>query len=355
MPSPKASNHRIRMLVLAGGRSDEHEVSIVSTRSLLEALEGSTIEATAVVITREGRWLSGPGSRQALSDGKATSGGELALHRARVAEEFDVVFPLLHGPYGEDGTVQGMLELADLPYVGSGVLSSSLCMDKPMAKDVLRTHGIPQVGYALITRRDVEQDADAAIARCSELAAPWFVKPANLGSSVGITRVCDAGALHQAIEVALQYDRRVIVEASAVDARELEVAILGNDDVRASPVGEITYASDFYDYDTKYTEGCADLHIPADIPDDVSKRIQELAIRAFGILDCAGFARVDFFYQPSVGTILLNEVNTIPGFTPFSMFTKLWEAGGLAYAELVHRLVDLAIERHRERQRPVRR
>jgi D-alanine-D-alanine ligase len=340
---------KIRMLVLAGGRSDEHEVSLTSTRSLMQALDGSQIEVTPLVITREGRWLPLAASRKALTDGKAATGGELTLHQARVAEEYDVVFPLLHGPNGEDGTVQGMLELAGIPYVGSGVLGSALCMDKPMAKDVLAQHGIPQVGYVMATRHVFATDPDGVIARCGALRRPWFVKPANLGSSVGIRKAADEAELRAAVENAMRYDRRVIVEESVEGARELEVAILGNDAPEASPIGEITYASAFYDYETKYTDGRARLHIPANVPDSVAGRMQDLGRRAFLLLDCAGFARADFFWQPETDELFLNELNTIPGFTPFSMFTKLWEAGGLTYAALVERLVDLALERHRER------
>jgi D-alanine-D-alanine ligase len=339
------------MLVLAGGRSDEHEVSIISTKSLLAALEGTTIEATPVVITRDGCWLDATGSRRALSDGRAQTGGELALERAKVAEEYDVVFPLLHGPHGEDGTVQGMLELAGLPYVGSGVLASALCMDKPMAKEVLGAHGFPQVRWALATRHEYGRDPSAVMTRAAALSFPLYVKPANLGSSVGITRVTSEDRLAGAIEAALQLDRRIIIEEGVKGGRELEVAMLGNDAPRPSPVGEITYNSEFYDYETKYTDGRAELHIPADIPAEVAARVQDMGTRAFTLLDCAGFARIDFFYQPQSGNVLLNEVNTIPGFTPYSMFTKLWEAAGIPYGQLVQELVDLALERHEERRR----
>ncbi len=342
---------RIRMLVLAGGRSDEHEVSIISTKSLLKALEGSNIDATPLVITRAGNWLPAAASQKALTDGSAKSGGELTLQKAQGNQEFDVIFPLLHGPYGEDGTMQGMLELADLPYIGSGVLSSALCMDKPMSKDVLATHGIPQVKWVVSTRHEYKKDADGVLARCQDLKAPWFVKPANLGSSVGISKVTQSDKLDEAIRAALKFDRRVIIEEGVEGGREVEVAILGNDAPKASTVGEITYASAFYDYETKYTAGRADLHIPADLPADVVGRIQTMGIQAFKILDCAGFARIDFFYKPKTGEVLLNEVNTIPGFTPFSMYTKLWEAAGISYAELVGSLIDLAKDRYAERKR----
>ena len=345
---------RTRVLILAGGRSEEHEVSITSARSVLKAVQGTELDPTALVITREGRWLNPADSSKALSDGKAHQGGEPALHSARITEQFDVVFPLVHGPFGEDGTVQGMLELAGLPYVGSGVLASALCMDKVMAKEVLRAQGIPQVNYVLLTQHDLQQQSAAVWQRLRALEAPWFVKPANLGSSVGISKVKHEDGLRQAIASAFEYDRRVIVEEGLANAREIEVAVLGNDDPKASPAGEITFNAEFYDYATKYTDGRSRMHIPADVPADITAKAQEIALRAFRLLDCAGFARVDFFYQQSTGALLLNELNTIPGFTPLSMFPTLWEAGGIAYGALIQRLVELALERHAQRLLPHR-
>ncbi len=340
---------KTRMLVLCGGRSEEHEVSLLSARSLIAALHGSDIEATALVITRAGRWLTPGESRRALSDGKAPTGGALTLHSAHVAEEYDVVFPLLHGPFGEDGTVQGLLEMAGLPYVGSGVLASALCMDKVMAKAVLASRGIRQVRHTLVTRHDMRGDPEAALARCRALTPPWFVKPANLGSSVGISKAKDEAALREGLTAALKLDRRAIVEEGVPGARELEVAILGNDEPKPSIVGEITYQAEFYDYATKYTEGRAQLIIPAPVPAAVAQRVQEMALIAYQALDCAGFARIDFFYREQANDLLLNEANTIPGFTPFSMYTKLWEATGVPYPKLVQKLVELALERRRER------
>ncbi len=339
---------KTRMLVLAGGRSDEHEISLVSAGSLLKALEGSDIEATAVVITRKGEWLSPDDSQRAIKNGKTVAPGMSALRAAHIAESYDVVFPLLHGPWGEDGTIQGMLELGDIPYIGSGVLASSLCMDKVMAKDVMAHHKLPQVGYRLVRRREFKHNPEVIYTEIQKLNAPWFIKPANLGSSLGISKVMDKDGLEDALTKAFRFDRRVIVEESVEDARELEVAVLGNGAPEASVVGEITFDSEFYDYDTKYTDGEALLHIPADLPSNLSKRLQKTATKAFEILDCAGFARVDFFYQPKTKKLFINEVNTIPGFTPFSMFTKLWEESGVPYVDMVQRLVDLAIERHRE-------
>ena len=338
-----------RILVLAGGRSGEHEVSITSARSVLGAMQQTSLTATAVVVTRQGRWLSSTASETALRVGHAASGGDSPLQGACLAEQFDVIFPLIHGPFGEDGTVQGMLELAGLPYVGSGVLGSALCMDKAMTKDVLRSHQVPQVRHVLVTRQGYQKNATQLLASLRDLPGPWFVKPANLGSSVGISKVREAAALPQAIEQALQYDRRVIVEEGLDRPRELEVAVLGNDDAQASPVGEITFDADFYDYATKYTVGRSRMHIPADVPENIAARAREMSLQAFHALDCAGFARVDFFYQEKTGQLLLNEVNTIPGFTPFSMFPKLWEATGMSYGKLIETLVSLARERHRPR------
>lgn len=345
---------KIRVLVLAGGQSEEHEVSLTSARSLLGAVRGTDIEATTVVITRAGKWLTPGESQKALTAGSATHGGELTLHRAPVVEGFDVVFPLIHGPMGEDGTLQGMLELAGIPYVGSGVLASSLCMDKVMSKAVLGAHGIAQVDSILITRHELAHARDQALARCEPLGPIWFVKPANMGSSVGISRATNISELAAGIELALQYDRRVIIDRAIDNARELEVAILGNDEPRASSIGEITYETEFYTYETKYTEGRAGLHIPANIPPSLAARIQDIGLRAFAILDCAGLARVDFLYRQADDALFLNEVNTMPGFTPLSMYAQLWEHAGLPYAELVQRLVELARERFREKPRTLK-
>lgn len=342
---------KTRVLVLAGGQSDEHSVSIASANSLLSAVANSNLEATPLVITREGRWLSLADSRHALDTGRADHGGELTLRQARLAEDFDVVFPLLHGPHGEDGTIQGMLELAGVPYVGSGVLASAVCMDKAATKAALLSHGIPQLDGRLVTRHRFRRAREIALAQCLELPGPWFVKPANLGSSVGVSKASTEAELSRALELALEHDRRAVVEPAIESVRELETGLLGNDEPCASPVGEITYASAWYDYDTKYTPGRAQLHIPADVPEDLSERIRELAVAAFVALDCAGFARIDFFFDPASERLYLNEVNTIPGFTPMSMYSKLWESTGMSYTQLVERLVQLAQERHGERRR----
>ncbi len=337
---------KTRVLVLAGGQSGEHEVSINSARSVLQALPKDKFEVTSIVISREGRWLPAPESVHALERGSAPSGGELVLHQAATAEGFDVVFPILHGPNGEDGTVQGMLKLAGIPCVGSSVLGSAVCMDKVMTKAVLASHGIPQVGYQLVTRAEFDATPEDAIARLGALGFPMFVKPANLGSSVGISKAKTENELRVALRMAFELDRRVIVEAATSEKpREIEVGILGNDAPQASPVGELTFDSEFYDYETKYTAGKAEMHIPAVLPPAIAARARALAVEAFKALDCAGLARVDFFYIDSTGELFLNEVNTMPGFTKTSMYPELWRAAGVNYSDLVSRLVELAQER----------
>ena len=320
-------------------------MSINSAKSVLQALSTDRFEVTSLVISREGRWLAGPESLKALEHGSAPSGGERVLHQAHAAEGFDVVFPILHGPNGEDGTVQGMLKLASIPCVGSSVLGSAVCMDKVMAKAVLASHGIPQVAYVLVTRSEFSSTPNDAVKRIHALGSPVFVKPANLGSSVGISKAKNDDELHAALRLAFDLDRRVIVEAATREKpREIEVGILGNDHPQASPVGELTFDSEFYDYDTKYSEGKARMHIPANLPPAVANRARAMAIEAFRALDCAGLARVDFFYIDSTGEIFLNEVNTMPGFTKTSMYPALWGAAGVSYADLVSRLVELAQE-----------
>jgi D-alanine-D-alanine ligase len=334
-----------RILLLAGGQSGEHEVSLMSARSVLNALPRDQFDVTPVVISKQGRWLPPTETQRALETGQAQAGGDLVLHRAASAEGYDAVFPLLHGPMGEDGTVQGLLTLAGIPFVGSGVLGSAASMDKVMTKQVLASIGIPQVPWALAVRREWQRDPAAVRERVEALGYPVFVKPANLGSSVGISKVKDGAGLDAALDLAFSLDRRVIVEAmTRHKPREVEVGILGNDTPIASPVGELSFDADFYDYETKYTEGQAQMHIPARLPAEVAEQIRELALRAFRALDCAGLARVDFFFVAETGEVLLNEVNTMPGFTTTSMYPKLFEAAGLTYSELVTRLIQLALE-----------
>ncbi|MFC6591553.1 D-alanine--D-alanine ligase family protein [Deinococcus lacus] len=345
-PVPAQSGEKKRVLLLAGGQSEEHEVSLLSARSVLAALPADRFEVTPLVITRGGRWLSAGESQRALAAGKAEAGaGALALAGAAVTEQYDVVFPLLHGPMGEDGTVQGLLTLAGLPFVGSGVLGSAVSMDKVMTKQVLQAAGVPQVAWQLATRHEWRTDPQAVQQRAAQLGWPLFVKPANLGSSVGISKVSGSSELQPALELAFGLDRRVILEAmTAYKPREVEVGLLGNDAPQVSPVGELRFEADFYDYETKYTAGEASMHIPAPLPSEVAGEIQRLAVLAFRALDCAGLSRADFFYVEETGELFLNEVNTMPGFTATSMYPSLFQAQGLSYAELVTRLVELALE-----------
>ena len=356
-----------RLLLLFGGRSGEHDVSVASALSMLKALAGGgqaescpCFEIVPVGISREGRWRVGQGSLRMLQESVLFSKQDsetlaLALPPdegprsvAEVLRSVDVVFPLLHGPFGEDGTVQGMLELADVPYVGSGVLGSALGMDKLAMKAAFIAAGLPVAPYVGVLRSRWRRDPEATEAALEEeLGYPMFVKPANMGSSVGISKVHDRGELPDALELASRYDRRLIVE-KGLQARELECGVLGNDDPQASVVGEIKPGAEFYSYEAKYLADCAESELPARVAPDISREIRRLAVEAFKAVDAAGMARVDFFLVGD-SEVYLNEINTIPGFTPISQFPRLWQASGLEYPELVARLVDLALERHRER------
>jgi D-alanine-D-alanine ligase len=356
-----------RVAVVFGGRSAEHEVSVVSARSVLEALDPDRYEVLIVGIDKRGRWHrlnalpSGPGGGvlpavagdEGLGVALAREPGESAL----IADdgtrtEIDVVFPILHGPFGEDGTIQGMLELADVPYVGAGVLGSALGMDKAVQKVLFQAAGLPVVPHEVVHEREWEEDRESVEALAAGLDLPLFVKPATLGSSVGITKVRSMDALAAAVEEALSYARKVLLERSMEGAREIECAVLGNDDPVASVPCEIVTDREFYDYRAKYvdTDGTV-FDVPARLPPAVTEEVQRMAVAAFQAIDCAGMARVDFFHREP-GEIILNEINTIPGFTQISMYPKMWEASGLPYPELVDRLIELAVERHEsERKR----
>ena len=354
-----------RVVILFGGRSAEHEISVLSARSVLDALDPARYEAIPIGVTKQGRWLRMPSGPPALPTAagafpgvEPASGDEVALDQepggqALVAPdgsrtEIDVVFPVMHGPYGEDGSIQGFLEMAGVPYVGAGVLASALGMDKAVQKVVCGNAAIPVVPYEVVHERDWEQDPGEVSGLAAHLGYPVFVKPAALGSSVGITKVRGGGDLRPALEEAFRYGRKVVLERALEGARELECSVLGNDDPVASVAGEIVPRGDheFYDYDAKYLdERGAELLIPADVPGEVLAEVQRLAVAAFRAIECAGMARVDFFLTVD-GDVVLNEVNTIPGFTSISMYPKLWEASGLTYPDLVDRLIELAIERH---------
>ena len=345
----------LRVMVVFGGRSGEHEVSLASARAIIETLKkNGRYEVHPVGITKDGRWLSSGDPMRELESGDASEKPGLPTH---VSDKLptnlggtDVVFPVLHGPYGEDGTIQGMLELAGVPYVGSGVLGSAASMDKVTMKKVFAYHGLPQVEWIGLTRKEWEEGRGSWPRRIEkDLGYPCFVKPSNLGSSVGISKAEDPEELEEALDVAADLDRRIIVEAAA-DARELEVSMLGNEDPKVSVPGEIlVHSQDFYDYEAKYTEGSSRVAAPANIPGGTAMEIQNIARVAFRAVDAAGMARIDFFLENDTSRVLLNEINTIPGFTPTSVYARLWDASGLPYDKLLDRLIDLALERHGDR------
>ena len=338
-----------RVLILAGGQSEEHTISLASAQSVLKALEKAPqLTATLRVISRTGGLLDGAASLAAVQAGvEVPTGGQPLTALIEAAQEAQVVLPLLHGPMGEDGTLQGLLTLLGVPYVGCGVLASALCMDKPMAKEVLRASGLPQVPFVTLSRQAFADSPERLVAHIAgQFEPPYFVKPANMGSSVGITRVVHAEDLAAAIEHAGRFDRRIIVESGLTDVRELEIGVIGNTVLQTSPVGEICHDGRFYDYATKYTAGHSEMVIPAQVPPVVAQRITELAVQTYRLLDCAGLARIDFFYTPKDQAVYVNEVNTLPGFTSFSMFPSLFDKAGLPYGALIERLVELALERH---------
>jgi D-alanine-D-alanine ligase len=360
---------KLHIAVLFGGRSGEHEVSLMSARSVLSALNPEKYEITQIGITKDGVWLAGENVLEALSKGQTDDENLKQVviipdqYHNRIWEiqirdsawmleplaNVDVVFPVLHGTFGEDGTLQGLLELADLAYVGAGVTGSSVGMDKGIFKDVMRANGIPTVESVIILRSEVEKNLEAVIHQAEAVGSyPLFVKPANLGSSVGITKCNNRADLGEGLMEAAAYDRRVLVERS-VNAREIEVSVLGNDVPQASVPGEVLPSREFYSYESKYVDGTSGLLIPAPLPAEIAGEICQMAVTAYKAIDCAGMARVDFFVEKATGNIFLNELNTIPGFTSISMYPKLWEVSGLPYPKLVDRLVELALERKADR------
>jgi D-alanine-D-alanine ligase len=353
-----ASTDRVRLVILFGGQSAEHEVSCTGAADVLAAVDPERYEVVPVGITREGTWVQADDAIAALERGRTALPRRLAATGTEIEPLPTVtpaagglpvvVLPLLHGPHGEDGTVQGMLELADVPYVGSGVLASALCMDKVKSKEILSRHGLPHAPYLAL--RDTEAGTARAAVTQAGLGYPLFVKPANLGSSVGVTKVHHEGELAGAVELAIEYDEWVVVEES-IAGREIEVAVLGNAEPRASVPGEIVPGHEFYDYDDKYIDGAVQLLVPAPLDEAQSDRVRGLALDAYRALRCDGLARVDFFLEEDGRGFLVNEVNTMPGFTPVSMYPRLWEASGVSYPELIDELVRLAVERHERRSR----
>ncbi|HUE86795.1 MAG TPA: D-alanine--D-alanine ligase family protein [Vicinamibacterales bacterium] len=379
---------KLRIGVIYGGRSGEHEVSVASAASVIKSLDRTRYEPLPIRIEKDGRWTiadklptatsaaevieqaRGSGTRM-LRPGRETvlvahpSEDTLLTIERRQAPRgsdevdgavvtglgLDVVFPVLHGPYGEDGTIQGLLELANVPYVGAGVLASAVGMDKAAMRLMFAAHGLPIVPWKAYLRRDWDLHRDAVSESALSLGLPLFVKPANLGSSVGISKVKSSDEFAAAVEHALEFDRKVIIEWGVPDAREIECAVLGNDEPQASIPGEVIPGREFYDYQAKYLDDGSRTIIPAELLPEQVVDVQRLAIAAFRAVDAAGMSRVDFLLSRATGTLYLNEINTIPGFTTISMFAKMWEASGVTYAALVDRLVQLALERHAEKQR----
>jgi len=377
---------RLRVGVLYGGRSGEHEVSLASAAAVFANLDRARYEPVAIRIEKDGRWVLADRPPSAASaaevidqtknDATRLRGGRelilpprpgddtvLIVERRQAKSDdgdeattltglrLDVMFPVLHGPYGEDGTIQGLLELAGVPYVGCGVLASSVGMDKTVMKTVFRARGLPTPDWVTVRRRDwMASRADATAAVERELAYPMFVKPANLGSSVGISKVKNTKELGPAIDLASQFDRKVIVEAAVPMAREIECGVLGNDRAEASVAGEVVPSREFYDYQAKYIDAGSRLEIPADLGAETARDVRRLAVAAFDAIEGSGLARVDFLLNRATGELFVSEINTLPGFTTISMYSKLWAATGVAYPALVDRLVALALERHAERK-----
>jgi D-alanine-D-alanine ligase len=362
---------RIRVGILFGGKSGEHEVSLMSARSIMNAIDRAKYEVIPIGIDKLGRWLTRGDPMRLLSKGVSRSsqpsssvtsplaGGSTTRELLPGTERagfpsVDVVFPVLHGPYGEDGTVQGLLELADLPYVGAGVTGSAAGMDKALFKDIMKGRGLPITEYLVIMRRNWAADHEGALNRVeSALEYPVFTKPANLGSSVGISMCHNRSQLSAGLADAAAYDRKVLVEAAVPAAREIEVSVLGNDDPIASVPGEIIPSREFYSYEAKYLdsgEQASELLIPAPLAPEEIAQVQHLAVSAYRAIDCAGMARADFLLSGVTGELYVNELNTIPGFTAISMYPKLWDASGISYPELIDRLIALALERHADKK-----
>jgi len=365
---------KIRVGVIAGGRSAEHEVSLRSAQSVIDAIDKDKYLVVPIGITKDGHWLVGGDPISALTSSvdprllkaqvSETAGqsvvavGEEAgtlVPRASSLNELDVVFPVLHGPFGEDGTVQGLLELAGIPYVGAGVTGSAVAMDKIIFKDVMKAHDLPIVPHLHFKRKQWEREREAVLDKIeAHMDYPVFTKPANLGSSVGILKCHDRSSLATGLNEAARFDRKLLVEHAVPHVREIEVSVLGNDDPIASLPGEVVPKREFYDYVAKYIdEGdeASDLLIPAPLSEQQTSHARLLAVRAYAAIDCAGLARVDFLLNDESKQLYVNEINTLPGFTSISMYPKLWEATGISYSDLISRLIDFALERHQDRQR----
>jgi D-alanine-D-alanine ligase len=357
---------KLHIAVIFGGRSGEHDVSLMSAHNVLSVLDPVKYEVTQIGITLTGQWLTGDDVIGKFESGKTRElepvmvapdpslRGVYVLRNTNYIKltDVDVYYPILHGTFGEDGTIQGLFEMADAAYVGAGVVGSSVGMDKGIFKDVMHTQNIPSVESIIVLRSEIEKDINRVIEKAEKVSAyPIFTKPANLGSSVGVTKCHNRSDLQEGLLDAALFDRRVLVERGVANVREIEVSVLGNDEPRASVPGEVLPSREFYSYESKYIDGTSDLVIPAQLPRETIIQIQDLAVKAFKAIDAAGMARVDFFLDNDSGLVYLNELNTIPGFTKISMYPKLWEASGLSYPELVDRLIELALQRKAERAR----
>ena len=353
------SENKLHVAVIFGGRSGEHEVSLMSARSVLSVLDPAKYEVTQIGITHEGAWLTGEDVIGKFEQNKldrlehfilSPDPSDVNNSASATRYPIDVFFPVLHGTFGEDGTIQGLFELADVAYVGAGVVGSSVGMDKGVFKDVMIANNIPIVDTMVVLRAEIEKDVVAVIEKAEKVSEyPVFTKPANLGSSVGVTKCNSRSDLQEGLMEAASFDRRVLIQKGVKNAREIEVSVLGNDGPVASVPGEILPSREFYSYESKYIDGTSGYAIPAPLPDETTELIREYAVRAYKAIDCAGMARVDFFVEKDTNRIYLNELNTIPGFTKISMYPKLWEASGLSYTKLVDRLIELAMERKADR------
>ena len=364
--------NRLTVAILFGGRSGEHEISLLSARSILEKIDRQKYKVVEIGITHDGIWLVGTDVLTAFENKDliglkpamliAEPGGHFLYAREQTVagilltpfEKLDVIFPVTHGPFGEDGTIQGLLEMTEIAFVGAGVLGSSVGMDKAVFKQVMRAHQIPVVDDLILTRKEIEADIDKVIGKIEAMKHyPYFTKPVNMGSSVGINKCKNRQQLIAGLLDAAQYDRRILVEVGLEKPLEIEISVLGNEFPQVSVPGEIVPGDEFYSYDDKYINGISKLIIPAELPQDMVTRIQETAIKAYQLIDCAGMARVDFMVDENENQIYLNEINTIPGFTKISMYTKLWEACGISFTELIDRLIELALDRHKENSRSI--
>lgn len=358
-------SNKLKLALLFGGRSSEHEVSIMSASSVYQAIDKNKYEVFPLAITREGKWLSPKVSKKALDDGQITDEHEQVVFipepqnsrligikgDLKIQIKVDLFFPVLHGPFGEDGTIQGLLEMSGIPYVGAGVTASAVGMDKGLMKDLFKVRGLPQGNYRVVTRYSLDKDIERVITDLETVFDyPCFVKPVNLGSSVGVSKVHNREEMPEALQKAALHDRKVIVE-EFIDGRELEISVFGNNQLDVSIAGEIIPGKEFYDYEAKYVTDDAQLLVPASLEKEQMSEMRSLAIAAYQAIDCQGFARVDFFLERESNQLLVNEINTIPGFTRISMYPKLWEASGLAYSDLVDKLIELALERHADMQR----